>query len=133
MNNPGFSGFTPSFLAPLSFNTNLIPQNNIVSIATAGANASAVPEPSAWTMLLGFAGLGYAGWRPRNAGAPLTPLRIRAHIIVFCLSRIGRCTRAVAASGQLSAPDQAHPERPQLVRPTKTAFSRLSPVHRADL
>jgi hypothetical protein len=51
LNNPGFGGFTPSFLAPLNFNTNLIPQNSIVPIATAGANASAVPEPSARTLM----------------------------------------------------------------------------------
>lgn len=34
---------------------------------------STVPEPSTWTMLLlGFAGLGYAGWRRRGGSATLT-------------------------------------------------------------
>jgi hypothetical protein len=42
--NPGYSlVFSPGFAPPLS---------------------SAVPEPSTWAILiLGFAGLGYAGWR----------------------------------------------------------------------
>ena len=34
----------------------------------------AAPEPSTWaTMLIGFAGLSFAGWRARRALAALTP------------------------------------------------------------
>ena len=40
-------------------------------VVNPGGSITAVPEPSTWAMmLLGFAGLGYAGWRgSRKAGS----------------------------------------------------------------
>lgn len=54
------TGDNPVFLATL-----------VIDITTKGMTP--VPEPSTWAlMLLGFAGLGYAGWRRRAAQATLT-------------------------------------------------------------
>ena len=49
---------------PAPFSVSLFPGANGVAFGTAQAFSSGVPEPSTWAMmLLGFAGLGFAGWR----------------------------------------------------------------------
>jgi phosphatidylinositol-3-phosphatase len=46
--------------------------NSLADLFKPGAIPSTVPEPSTWAMmLLGFAGLGFAGWRARLKGAAL--------------------------------------------------------------
>ena len=51
-------GVSPAYLSTL-----------VIDVTTAGSVTPAVPEPSTWAlMLLGFAGLGFAGYR-RSRGA----------------------------------------------------------------
>jgi PEP-CTERM motif len=71
-----FGGFQPDYLIPLDFNTNIIPQNSIIGISLSspddgngggGGGATPVSEPSTWAlMLIGFAGIGFAGYRSRT-------------------------------------------------------------------
>jgi hypothetical protein len=73
------SDFQPVLPGGLTFTTTTISVNVngdnlavgdqlILDVTTAGSGPPAIPEPSTWAlMLLGFAGLGFAGWRRRTA------------------------------------------------------------------
>ncbi len=58
MSSGPITGDDPAFYATL-----------VIDVTTAGSGADGVPEPSTWAMmLLGFAGLGFVGYR-RMGGA----------------------------------------------------------------
>ena len=69
--NPG--GQNPIANAVMVFLGTVIDTTPDLATVTLISSQNTVPEPSTWaTMLLGFAGLGIAGWRRRRGGASLS-------------------------------------------------------------
>jgi hypothetical protein len=67
---PDALGFTVDAISVNVAGDNLAVGDQLILDVTTGVGAPAVPEPSTWAlMLLGFAGLGFAGWRRSTAKA----------------------------------------------------------------
>jgi hypothetical protein len=70
---PCSGGLSDVWTCPVGFNLDISFGPGGLEVTTA-----AIPEPSVWTlMLLGFAGLGFAGWRGRNGLATFTARRVQ--------------------------------------------------------